>query len=85
MYTGIKESERGYIMNDILDQNDTYTLALDHIGHGEYWLELIDRASGNVKIMIAARKDKFDGVTLSHALRWMDRIEWVPMYKKGIM
>ena len=68
-----------------LDQNDTYTLALDHIGHVEYWLELIERSSGMVKILTAPRKELFDGVTLSHAIRWMDKIEWVPMYKKGIM
>ena len=68
-----------------LDQNDTYTLALDHIGHGEYWLELIERSSGMVKILTAPRKELFDGVKLSHAIRWMDKIEWVPMYKKGIM
>lgn len=65
-----------------LDQNDTYTLALDHVKRGEWWLELIDRASGNVKIMIAKRADMFNGVKLYHALRWMDKIEWVSMYKK---
>ena len=69
----------------ILEQNDTYTLSLDHIRHGEYWLELIERSSGNVKILTATNKDKFNGVKLSHAIRWMDKIEWVPMYKKGIM
>lgn len=69
----------------ILEQNDTYTLALDYIKRGEWWLELIDRASGNVKIMVATRKDKFNGVTLAHAIRWTERIEWMPMYKKGIM
>ena len=68
-----------------LDQNDTYTLALDQIKRGEYWLELIERSSGKVKILTAPRKELFDGVTLSHAIRWMDKIEWVPMYKKGIM
>ncbi len=69
----------------ILDQNDTFTLALDNIKRGEWWLELIDRASGKVKILVAANKDKFNGVKLSHAIRWTERLEWVPMYKKGIM
>lgn len=69
----------------ILEQNDTFTLALDNIKHGEWWLELIDRASGNVKILVAPNKDKFNGVKLSHAIRWMDNQEWVPMYKKGVM
>lgn len=69
----------------IIDQNATYTLLIDHAKHGEYWLELIDRTSGKVKILVAPNKDKFDGVTLSHAIRWMDNQEWVPMYKKGIM
>lgn len=68
-----------------LDQNDTYTLALDHIGHGEYWLELIERSSGRVKILIGKHADVFKGTTIDHALRWMDKIEWVPMYKKGVM
>jgi len=68
-----------------LDQNDIYTLALDNISHGEWWLELIERSSGNTKILIGKNKDIFNGVTLSHAIRWMDKIEWVPMYKKGIM
>lgn len=68
-----------------LDQNDTYTLALDNIKRGEWWLELIDRSSGNVKILIGKRADIFKGVTINHALNWMIGIEWVPMYKKGIM
>ena len=68
-----------------LDRNDTYTLALDQIKRGEYWLELIERPSGNAKILVGKNKDMFKGVTLSHAIRWMDKIEWVPMYKKGIM
>ena len=68
-----------------LDQNDTYTLALDQIKRGEYWLELIERSSGKVKILVGKNKDMFDGVKLSHAIRWTDKIEWVPMYKKGIM
>jgi hypothetical protein len=68
-----------------LEQNDTFTLALDNIKHGEWCLELIDRASGNVKILVAPNKDKFDGVTLTHAIRWTDKMQWVPMYKKGIM
>lgn len=69
----------------ILEQNKTFTLAIDNIKHGEWWLELIDRKSGNVKILVAPNKDKFGGVKLSHAIRWMDNQEWVPMYKKGIM
>lgn len=68
-----------------LDQNDTYTLALDQIKRGEYWLELIERSSGKVKILVGKNKDMFNGVKLSHAIRWTDKIEWVPMYKKGIM
>lgn len=69
----------------ILDQNDQFTLAMDNIKRGEWWLELIDRATGNVKILVASNKDKFNGVTLAHATRWMNHIEWVPMYKKGVM
>ncbi len=69
----------------ILEQNDTYTLALDNIKRGEWWLELIDRASGQVKILTSKRKDMFDGVTLAHATRWTERIEWMPMYKKGVV
>lgn len=68
-----------------LDQNDTYTLAVDQIKRGEYWLELIERSSGKVKILVGKNKDMFNGVKLSHAIRWTDKIEWVPMYKKGIM
>ena len=45
----------------------------------------IDRASGQVKILTSKRKDMFDGIKLSHALRWMNKQEWQPMYKKGIM
>lgn len=68
-----------------IEQNDTYTLALDHIKHGEYWLELIERSSGKVKILIGNRKDSFDGVTIDHALRWMIKQDWVPMYKSNLM
>lgn len=68
-----------------LDQDNVFTLALDNIKHGEWWLELIERSSGNVKILVGKNKDMFNGVKLSNAIRWMKNIEWVPMYKKGIM
>lgn len=70
-----------------LEQNDSYTLRLEWMGkrNGGYWLELIDRASGRVKILAHTQKGFFDGVTLDHALRWMARLEWSPMYKAGVM
>lgn len=70
----------------ILDQNEQYTLNLEYMKtQGHWWLELIDRASGQVKILTSKRKDMFDGVTLAHAIRWTERLEWAPMYKKGII
>ncbi len=70
----------------ILDQNEQYTLNLEYMKtQGHWWLELIDRASGQVKILTSKRKDMFDGIKLSHALRWMNKQEWQPMYKKGMI
>lgn len=70
-----------------LDQNNTHTLRLEYMGklHGGWWLELIDRASGGVKIMTAEKKSLFDGMTIEHALRWTSREEYKPMYKKNVM
>ena len=73
-------------MQVTIDQNNEYTLALEFMGkkHGGYWLELINRATGHVKIMTAPRKELFDGVRISHAIRWMDDMEFKPMYKSGV-
>lgn len=67
----------------IIDENETYKLNLEFMGkaNGGWWLELIDRATGKVKILTAPRKELFNGVRISHALRWMDDQEFKPMYK----
>lgn len=73
-------------MQKTLDQNKEYTLALEFMGkrNGGWWLELIDRATGHVKIMTAPRKHSFDGITISHAVRWLEREPWKPMYKSCV-
>lgn len=73
-------------MQVTIDQNEEYTLALEFMGkkHGGYWLELINRATGHVKIMTAPRKDLFEGVKISHAIKWLGNEEWKPMYKAGV-
>ena len=68
-----------------LDQDNVFTLTLDNVKHGEWWLELIERSSGKVKILVGKNKDIFEGVTIDHAMRWMIKQKWVPIYKKGIM
>ena len=79
--------KKGKIMQKTLDQNNEYTLHLEWMGkrHGGYWLELINRTSGHVKIMTAPRKELFDGVKISHAIRWLSNEQWKPMYKAGVM
>lgn len=73
-------------MSKLLDQNKTYTLQLEFMGkrHGGWWLELIDRATGKVKILMHENKDFFKGTTIDHALRWTARDEWRPMYKANV-
>lgn len=67
-----------------LEQNDEYTLNLEYVRR-EWWLELIERATGKVKILTSKRKNMFAGVTIAYALRWTERQEWRPMYKAGVM
>ena len=73
-------------MQVTIDQNKEYTLALEFMGkqHGGYWLELINRATGQVKIMTAPRKELFEGVSISHAIKWLGNEHWKPMYKAGV-
>lgn len=70
-----------------LEQNPQYTLVLEYMGkkNGGYWLELIERQSGKVKILIHHTKGFFNGVTIDHAIRWTSNMEWQPMYKAGVM
>ena len=71
----------------ILQQDEEFTLTLEFMGnrHGGWWLELIDRASGQVKILTALDKTAFKGVRLSHAIRWTEDLPFKPMYRKGKM
>ena len=68
---------------DNLETNETHALRLEWMGkqNGGWWLELINRSTGHVKIMMSDRKSMFEGVTIAHALRWTNRDEWKPMYK----
>jgi hypothetical protein len=77
---------KGIIMK-ALKQNDQYTLNLEYTRSslGGWWLELVDRESGKVKILTSKRKDMFDSMTIAHALRWTCNQEWRPMYKAGAM
>ena len=70
-----------------LEQNDTYTLNLEFMGkrHGGWWLELIERATGQVKILKHENKSFFADTTIEHALRWTTWHNWQPMYKAGRM
>jgi len=70
-------------MLKIIEQNDKYTLGIEFMGkrHGGYWLELIERATGKVKILMSENKNAFEGVKIDHALRWTQRDVWKPMYK----
>lgn len=70
-------------MHKLIDQNNEYTLKLEFMGkkNGGYWLELVNRATGQVKIMTAPRKELFDGARITHALKWVANVNWEPMYK----
>ena len=71
----------------ILDEDKEYTLNLEFMGkrHGGWWLELINRETGNVKILTHEVKSFFDNTKIEHALRWTKGQEWAPMYKIGVV
>jgi len=77
-------------MPETIKQNDLYTLALERVS-GQSWLELIERASGKVKIIRFGQKAKalafFDRMDFPDILRICDKlnVKWEAMYKAGVM
>lgn len=73
----------------ILNQNETYTLALEKVS-GQWWLELIERATGHVQIMYFGNKVKavamFDRMSMADTKRIYDKlnVKSSPMYKAGV-
>jgi len=76
-------------MQETLKQNDLYTLALEKIS-GQWWLEVIERASGKAKIIRFGQKAKalafFDRMDFPDILRICDKlnVKWEAMYKAGV-
>lgn len=58
---------------------------------GQWWVELIDRASGKVRIVYFNRKDQalalFKGMSMPDIIRVYDnmRVPESPMYKAGVI
>ena len=77
-------------MQTILQQDDKHTLALEKTA-GQWWLELINRASGATRIITFGRKDKaqafFDRMAMPDIVRVYDKlnVKETPMYKAGVM
>lgn len=67
----------------IIEETPEHSLRLEYMGnrHGGYWLELIDRVTGMVKIMKSHDRHMFKGVTINHVERWLEKQDWQPMYK----
>ncbi len=72
-------------MVETIEQNEKYSLYLEFMGkqHGGWWLEVVDRVTGNVKILTSLHKEAFEGTTIDHVLRWMKNEPWKPMYKEN--
>ena len=57
----------------------------------QWWIELIDRASGHVRIVYFNRKDQalamFDGMTMTEVIKAYDEmgVSEAPMYKAGVI
>ena len=77
-------------MQTILQQTENHTLTLEKVS-GQWWLELIDRASGNVRIIYFGSKAKAEGMfnrmSMPEIIRIYDglNVPVSPMYKKGVM
>ena len=77
-------------MITILQQTGTHTLALEKTA-GQWWLELINRASGATRIITFGRKDKaqafFARTPMDQVIRIYDglNVKETPMYKAGVM
>lgn len=71
-----------------LDQNKNFTLRAEKV-QGEWWLELIERATGLTYIIYCDTKQHaiefFKGMNLAECYDWMIRAEVKPlkMYKEG--
>jgi hypothetical protein len=77
-------------MIEILNQNETHTLVFEKIG-AEWWLKLIDRATGKVRIITFGQKIKgkafFKKMTMPDIIRAYNTLKVAekPMYKAGVM
>lgn len=79
-------------MQDILKlgQDATYTLQAEKVTN-KWWLELIERATGNTWIIYCDTKKHaqsfFKNMSMPECKEWMDRLKITPvkMYKKGVM
>ena len=70
-------------MHTDLETNATRIIRLQYMGkrHGGWWLKLIKRRTGEVKILRHHSKQFFDGITIDIAERWTRDQGWRGMYK----
>jgi hypothetical protein len=77
-------------MQETLAQSPEYTLTLEKTA-GQWWLELVDRATGRVQIIYFTNKQKakafFDRMELSEVKAFCDhlKVPVVAMYKPNVM
>lgn len=75
---------------ETLKETSEYKLTLEKTA-GQWWLELINRATGKTRIMYFGRKDKalgfFNRMEMPDIIRMYDKLNVPesPMYKAGVM
>lgn len=73
-----------------LGQSDQFTLKAEKVTN-KWWLELIERATGNTWIIYCDTKKHaqscFKNMSMDECRAWMDRLKVSPvkMYKSGVM
>ena len=76
-------------MTQTLNETRDHLLTLEKV-QGQWWLELVTRATGQAQIMYFERKDKalafFDRMPMPEIVRMVSKLNVpsVPMYKEGI-
>lgn len=79
-------------MTDIYDQqsNRMHLLRIERMKRGEWWVELIDKPTGHVQLLITKSKkaafEMFKDMELPEIKKAMDRwnVPLVPMYKPKV-
>jgi hypothetical protein len=71
----------------LLDENETHALTLEYQASGDsrgWWLELIEKATGQTQITIWNSKDVLKGVTIPFAQKhFCSGVKFHSLYKPG--